>query len=138
MTSRQRIVATEWDRQGVCVGGGGGVGGERERSCIGFVCMLSAELGQAFVNFAWACLCGNLCIWHSCCTIIVLLYPQIHVNTLAISGHQGSSLSHKHGVRVSASLNPLHTAPLKTGRGHSTCVRSPRSQTRVEGLCKTG
>ena len=31
-----------------------GVGEERERSCMGFVCMLSAELGQAFVNFAWA------------------------------------------------------------------------------------
>ena len=46
----------------------------------------------------------------------------------ALSGHQGSSLSLKHGLCVSASLNSLHTVPLKTGRGHSTCGKSPATR----------
>ena len=46
----------------------------------------------------------------------------------ALSGRQGSSLSLKHGLCVSASLNSLHTAPLKTGRGHSTCGKSPATR----------
>ena len=79
------------------------------------------------------------------CTIIVLLLLSIHVNTctlyiigdhsLAISGHQGS-LSLKHGLCVSASLNSLHTAPLKTGQGHSTCVRSPEAGPGSWGFAK--
>ena len=69
------------------------------------------------------------------CVIIVLLLLSIHNckyiigdHSLAISGHQGSSLSLKHGLRVSASLNSLHTAPLKTGRGHSTRGKSPAAR----------
>ena len=49
----------------------------------------------------------------------------IHVSTDGpqsdIIGHQESSLSLMHGLCVSASLNSLHTAPLKIRRGHSTC-----------------
>ena len=47
---------------------------------------------------------------------------------LALTGRQGSSLSLKHGLCVSASLNSLHTVPLKTGRGHSTCGKSPAAR----------
>ena len=38
----------------VCVFGIYGVKEEKEVSYMEFVCMLSAELGQACVNFAWA------------------------------------------------------------------------------------
>ena len=55
---------------------------------------------------------------------------------LALSGHQGSSLSLKHGLCVSASLNSQHTAPLKTGRGHSTCGRSPEARPRSWDFAK--
>ena len=55
---------------------------------------------------------------------------------LALSGHQGSFLSLKRGLHVSASLNSLHTAPLKTGRGHSTCGRSPEARPRSWGFAK--
>ena len=40
-------------------------------------------------------------------------------------GHQKSSLSLKHGLCVSASLNSRHTAPLRTRQGHSTCTLEP-------------
>ena len=129
-------------------------GEERERSCMGFVCMLSAELGQAFINFAWtATRCnagpsqrhqstsGYLSMWkplYMAFMHVQLLCYCYYLSTitckyiigdhsLAITGHQGSSLSLKHGLRVSASLNSLHTAPLKTGQSHSICGRSPEA-----------
>ena len=71
------------------------------------------------------CLCENLCMAFMHVHVFdagVITYPQIHVHvyitgdhSLAIPGHQGSSLSLKHGLCVSASFNSLHTAPLKTG-----------------------
>ena len=122
---------------------------------MGFVCMLSAELGQAFVNFAWAATqrnagprqrhqstSGYLSMWkplYMAFMHVQLLCYCYYLSTntckyiigdhsLAISGHQGSSLSLKHGLRVPASLNSLHTVPLKTGRGHSTCGKSPATR----------
>ena len=92
---------------------GGGEGGERERTYMGFVCMLSAELGQACVNFAWAAIwChagpsqrhqstrGNLSMWKPLCTAFMYVhfivlessFPQVHIigdHSLAISGYQG-------------------------------------------------
>ena len=51
---------------------------------------------------------------------------RVHVSTdrpqSDTIGHQESSLSLKHGLYVSASLNSRHTAPLKIRRGHSTCI----------------
>ena len=43
----------------------------------------------------------------------------------SLAGHHGRSISLKHEVCVLASLNSLHTAPLKIWQAHSTCIRSP-------------
>ena len=129
------------------------MGEGRERSCMEFVCMLSAELGHAFVNSAWAATWRNASLRQrhqsTCLRMWKPLYMAfMHVqllcycyylstntckyvigdHSLAICGHQGSSLSLKHVLCVSVSLNSLHAAPPKTGQGHSTCDRSPEAR----------
>ena len=71
------------------------------------------------------------------CDVATCIYTTWD-HSLVISGHQGSSLSLKHGLCVSASLNSLHTAhpPLKTGQGHSTCGRSPEARPWSWGFAK--
>ena len=97
---------------------------------MGFVCMLSAELGQLCLGsnpaqrrpeteapvHQWLPVYVETSVYgiHAC-TIIVLLSTNtckyvIGDHSLAISGHQGSSLSHKHGLRVLASFKlPTHS-----------------------------
>ena len=63
---------------------------------------------------------------------------RVHVSTdrpqSDTIGHQESSLSLKHGLCVSASLNSRHTAPLKIRPGHSTCILEPSVRLWVWGL----
>ena len=101
---------------------------------IGFVFCVTVSLYRMYTYMYYYIQIGLPCIYgYTDVQMDVVLQMCQYMYTTwdhspALSGHQGSSLSLKHGLCVSASLNSLHTAPLKTGRGHSTRGKSPAAR----------